>query len=110
MADLDSAIFGEAVRRLVEEFQPEEILLFGSWAWGQPDSGSDVDLMVIVPESDVAPTIRARRAYACLRGIDAPFDILVKTRAEVDHFRNVKASLEYKIVEEGKVVYGRPSS
>jgi len=44
-----------ATERLVAEFQPEEIYLFGSRAWGVPRSDSDVDLMVIVPHSDERP-------------------------------------------------------
>ena len=38
-----------ATQRLVAEFQPEEIYLFGSHAWGTPGQDSDIDLMVIVP-------------------------------------------------------------
>ena len=96
----------EITRRLVAEFQPEEIILFGSHAWGTPDEGSDVDLLVIVTDSEVRPTERAVRAYRCLRGVNVAKDILVKTRAEVERFRNVRASLESRILERGKVLYG----
>jgi predicted nucleotidyltransferase len=34
----------EIVRRLVNEFQPEAVYLFGSYAWGKPDKESDLDL------------------------------------------------------------------
>ena len=43
----------QAVERLKSEFQPEQIWLFGSHAWGTPTEDSDVDLMVIVPSSAV---------------------------------------------------------
>jgi predicted nucleotidyltransferase len=36
---------------LVDRFQPEQVLLFGSHAWGTPDQYSDVDLMVIISHS-----------------------------------------------------------
>ncbi len=99
METLDSDVLDEMVRRLVAEFQPEQIILFGSRAWGEPDEESGVDLLVIVSESDERPTQRAARAYHCLGGIGVPKDILVKTRAEVDKYRHVYASLECEILE-----------
>ena len=106
MKTLDPAKLNEMVRRLVAEFQPEQIILFGSWAWGQPEEDSDVDLMVIVSGCDEPPTDRASRAYRCLGSMHVPTDILVKTRAEAEKFRYVRASLERKVFEEGKVLYG----
>jgi len=63
-------------QKLVREFNPERIILFGSYAWGTPDRGGDVDLMVIV-----------------------------KTRDEFDFFQDVRASLEHKILKRGRVLY-----
>jgi uncharacterized protein len=102
-------VLDEVVNRLVREFDPEAIILFGSWAWGQPDAGSDFDVLVIVAASNEHPARRARRAYRCLGGIGVPVDVLVKTREEVERFRNVKASLEHKIFKEGKLLYERRS-
>ncbi|NQU24342.1 MAG: nucleotidyltransferase domain-containing protein [Candidatus Nealsonbacteria bacterium] len=106
MATLDTDILDEIVRRLVAEFQPEQIILFGSRAWGTPQGDSDVDLLVIVSESDDPPTQRARRAYRCLGDIDVSTDVLVKTRTETERFRHVPASLEHKILQQGKVLHG----
>jgi predicted nucleotidyltransferase len=107
MHTLEPSILDEMVRRLVAEFQPEQIILFGSHAWGEPTQGSDIDLFVIVPGSDERPIDRMHRAYRCVSGFDLPADVLVKTRAEADRYRNVRASLEYKVFHEGKVLYGR---
>jgi len=41
----------EIIQRLVEGLQPEQIILFGSYAYGQPTEGSDLDIMIIVSES-----------------------------------------------------------
>src|SRR6266581_8520741 len=100
-------LLAEMTRRLVAEFQPEQIILFGSHAWGTPNEDSDVDLLVIVSHSDEKPAQRAMRGYRCLRGLMVPTDILVKTRAEVERFRHVRASLERKMLERGRVLYGR---
>jgi len=34
-------------RRIVEAFAPEKIILFGSYAYGQPEFHSDIDLLVV---------------------------------------------------------------
>jgi predicted nucleotidyltransferase len=99
-------VLDEMVRRLVAEFQPEKIILFGSRAWGEPNEDSDIDLFVIVPDSDERPIQRMQRAHHCVSGLGASKDILVKTRAEAERYRHVRASLEYKVFEEGKVLYG----
>lgn len=96
----------EITRRLVAEFAPEQIILFGSHAWGHPDENSDVDLLVVVSESDQPPTRRAARAYGCLREIPVPLDILVKTREEVERNRHLPASLIHEVLARGRVVYG----
>ena len=36
-------------RQVAEHFQPEKIVLFGSYAWGTPHADSDVDILVIMP-------------------------------------------------------------
>lgn len=47
----DKGLLETATQRLVAEFQPEQIWLFGSHAWGTPDADSDIDLFVIVSQS-----------------------------------------------------------
>ena len=106
MVPIEAEILDEIVRRLVSEFDPQQIILFGSHAWGDPDTDSDLDLLVVVSDSSDPPTERAWRAHRCLHGIRVPMDILVKTRREFEYFRPVVASLEHRIAEEGKVLYG----
>lgn len=106
METLDSDTLHEITRRLAEEFDPEQVILFGSHAWGQPNAGSDVDILVIVAKSDEKPARRATRAYHALRGINIPTDILVKTRDEVERFQSVHSSLESEVLRRGKILYG----
>ena len=107
MKILPEEILKEMVNRLVGEFQPEKIILFGSYAWGTPNQDSDIDMLIIVPASNLPPVKRAIRAHQCLRELFVPKDILVKTRAEVERARRVYASLTSRILEEGKTLYGR---
>jgi len=106
MKTISQELLQEVTRRLVAEFKPEQVILFGSHAWGTPNEDSDVDLLVITGESQEKPAQRATRAYRSLRGLMIPTDILVKTRAEIDRYRHVNASLENEAMERGKVLYG----
>ena len=69
-----------AIRRLAQEiaerFQPERIILFGSYAYGKPNADSDVDLLVVMPAWNEIS--KAARIY---QSIDRPFtvDLLVRT-------------------------------
>jgi uncharacterized protein len=96
----------EITRRLTAEFHPEEVWLFGSHAWGEPREGSDLDLLVVVPQSDEPPVRRAQRAHRCLRGVEAALDVLVKTRADLERYRRVPSSLEALILRHGRLIYG----
>ncbi len=106
MKTLDTALLEEVTRRLVDEFHPEQIILFGSHAWGTPDDNSDVDVVVVVPNSDLSPHLRAAHAYRALRGLPIPVEVRVRTRTEFERYRSVPASLEHQIYEQGKRLYG----
>jgi predicted nucleotidyltransferase len=103
---IQSALLTETVERLKYEFQPEEIYLFGSHAWGTPTEDSDVDLMVIVPGSDERPIRRDQRAQACLGRLAVPADVLVRTRGEMNRYKHLRASLFHQVMNQGRKLYG----
>ncbi|MEW5717725.1 MAG: nucleotidyltransferase domain-containing protein [Chloroflexota bacterium] len=107
MKKVDDAVLQEVTRRLVDQFHPEQIILFGSYVWGKPTAGSDLDLLVIVRQSKLSDYERAVQGHRALRGMNIAKDVIVKTRAEFDFFRDVRASLEYKIARQGKLLYDR---
>ena len=106
MKTLDANLLQTATQKLVDEFQPEQIWLFGSHAWGTPTEDSDVDLMVIVSGSDEPSTRRSQRAHRCLRGLRMPKDVIVPTRAQVDRYKHLRASLFHQILAKGRKLYG----
>jgi uncharacterized protein len=107
MKEIPECLLEEITRRLVAEFDPEAIYLFGSHAWGEPTEDSDLDILVVVAW-DVSPTHQDFvRAHHSLSGLGVPVDVLVKTRARFDRFRLVRASLDYKIDREGRLLYER---
>ena len=106
MNTLSADMLESVTRRLVAEFDPEQIWLFGSHAWGTPREDSDLDLLVVVSQSDETPVRRAQRAHLCLIGLGVSKDVIVKTRAEVDRFRHLPSSLEAEIFAHGHLIYG----
>ena len=94
------------VQRVVEEFQPDRVILFGSHARGTADSNSDVDLLVVMPISGTKRSCQLdiRRA---LRKIRTPVDVIVTTPEDFEWRRKVVGTIEYPAVKEGKLVYAR---
>jgi predicted nucleotidyltransferase len=107
MKTINEDLLREVTRRLVELFQPEQVILFGSHAWGTPIADSDIDVMVIVTQSNLSDYERSVLGHRCLSGLDIAKDVVVRTRAEFDSLRDVRASLEHKIAHRGKVLYDR---
>ena len=90
-------------RRIADEFQPERVLLFGSYAWGAPTEDSDVDLLVILPFDGkaVAKSVEMRLK------IRPPFpvDLLVRTPEKIRERLALGDPFIRSILEEGKVLY-----
>ncbi|MBM3854870.1 MAG: nucleotidyltransferase domain-containing protein [Verrucomicrobia bacterium] len=68
---------------LVREFAPERVVLFGSYAYGEPNEHSDIDLLIVKPLADTptAEAIAIRRAWREVRrrGRPMPFDLVVES-------------------------------
>ena len=96
----------EMVRCLVERFDPEQIILFGSHARGTAGPDSDVDLLVILP---VLGSKRARQIEmrVALHDIRVPKDIIVVTPEEVARRRDIVGTIIRPALREGKVLYLR---
>jgi len=78
----------QIVQRIVEAFNPERIILFGSYAYGEPTPDSDIDLLVIM-ESDAHPVERERAISRLFLIRTFPMDILVRTPQEITERLNL---------------------
>ncbi len=96
----------EMVRRIVERFEPEKIILFGSHARGTATADSDVDLLVVMPVrgSRLEKTIEIRVAVHDIR---VPKDIVVTTPEDFAWRKDIVGTLERPVMREGKVLYAR---
>jgi uncharacterized protein len=102
-------LIDKIVQQLVKSLHPEQIILFGSYAYGDPHQDSDLDLLIVVKASDKASHQRAQQAYRSLRPLclTMPVDLNVMTQAEVEAKRTVLSSLISRAVNYGKVLYDR---
>jgi len=96
----------EIVHRLAEVFSPVRIYLFGSKARGDAKSGSDYDLLVIVPDDASEQRRQSRHGYEKMRGIGAAVDIVIWRETSFQRRARVVASLPATVLREGKLVYG----
>ena len=106
MKYIPAELLEEIVRRLVEGLRPEKIILFGSHAYGKPNEASDIDLLVVVSESEEPRHRRARKAYSYLRGLTAPTELIVLTQQEIEQAASMPASLVNQAIQRGRVLYG----
>ncbi len=101
------AVIRRFARRVAARFQPEKIILFGSYAYGTPHADSDVDLLVVMParnQHDQAVRIRWE--------VPAPFpmDLIVRTPKNL-HWRLEEGdSFHTEIVTKGKVLYEKDNA
>ncbi len=96
----------EAVHRIVTELHPEKVILFGSYAYGNPTPDSDVDLMVIM-ETKEKGNDRSWTVSRLLIPRQFPVDILVKTPAEIDSALSKGDFFIKEILTRGQVLYER---
>jgi predicted nucleotidyltransferase len=95
-----------AARKIVDAVQPERIVLFGSFAYGNPTPDRDVDLLVIM-ESQLRPHARAIQISEILDPRPFPVDIIVRTPAEIEERLRIGDCFVREIVNKGKVLYER---
>jgi predicted nucleotidyltransferase len=105
--DIPMSAIRRFARQIADRFHPDKIILFGSYAYGQPHQESDVDLLVVMPASnEINQSIRLTLAF------EPPFslDLIVRTP------ENLRSGLEEgdwflrEIVAKGKVLYEKADS
>ena len=100
--DIPMSAIRRYARQIAERFQPDKIILFGSYAYGTPHADSDVDLFVVMPaRNELDQAFRIRVA------LPAPFpmDLLVRTPKQLQWRLAERESFSTEIVTKGKVLY-----
>lgn len=103
---ISSDILNRATERLVEQFHPERIILFGSHARGTADEHSDVDFLVISSFEGKRRTVLVAMDRA-LRKMGFARDIVLLTPEEFERDRHIPGTVARPASREGKILYER---
>lgn len=95
-------------KKLVKEYKPEKIILFGSRAYGKPTRGSDFDVFII-KHTRRNPLDRIRDVSRIFGLRDFSLDVIVRTPAELRRRLREGSFLYQEIVSKGRVLYEKPS-
>jgi len=105
MIALSTDLEKEIVRRLVDALHPVKIYLFGSHAHGKPDRHSDVDLLIVVRDTETPYRELTYRGHRSLSEMLIPVDLLVFTTAEVQKWSTVPCNIIHTVVQKGRLIY-----
>ena len=93
-------------RHIAKKFNPEEIILFGSHAYGKPTEWSDVDLLVVMetPKGEMETILEI---VDSLPDVLVSVDILARSRKVIKKRQSLGDRFMIEIVKKGKVLYAR---
>jgi len=94
----------EITNRIINNFKPQKIILFGSYANGTPNEDSDLDLLII-KDSDLPPRTQNREVRKIISGLKIPVDVIVKTSKEFETYKDIIGTIIYPANKFGKVIY-----
>ncbi|MBK6608675.1 MAG: nucleotidyltransferase domain-containing protein [Leptospiraceae bacterium] len=96
----------EIVNKISKHYFPEKIILFGSYAKGNPELSSDLDLFII-KDSALPRYKRSIEVRRLLFGSMIPIDLLIYTPKEIENQKDRKYSFVREVLNTGRVVYER---
>ena len=108
MVPVTDELMERMVQAIVDEVDPEQVILFGSRARGDEHESSDIDL-IVVEAAPFGPE-RSRhkelvRLYHALSGFHVPADVLVYSYEDVAYWRDSLNHVLARALREGKVLH-----
>lgn len=98
----------EIVEIIATGYNPEKIILFGSYASGKPKEDSDLDLFII-KETNLPRPERTVQVRKMLFGTKVPIDLIVFTPKEIEESKENKYSFINEVLKTGKTLYEQAS-
>lgn len=96
----------ELVKEIAQNYQPEKIYLFGSYANGTPTKDSDIDLFII-KETDKRRIERSWEVREGIKNYINSMDIIVYTPNEIKEAMDYVVNIGKIAVKTGKLMYER---
>ncbi len=99
----DDTLIAEAARLLAEAAPEAQVFLFGSYARGTADEGSDLDFLVVEPRVE-DPIEESFRLRAAIRDLELFADVVVVSESELERWRDVEGTLIHAALCEGRLL------
>ena len=98
--------------KIIEKFAAKKIILFGSYAYGVPNKDSDIDLIVVLNDTNLPKTFKEKMKYQLLVrnsiiniNKKIPIDLIVYTKPMYKKFNELGSMFSVEISQKGKVLY-----
>lgn len=94
------------VKRIVAHFHPDRIILFGSYAFGDPKQDSDLDLLIVMPVEG-SRRKKANEIDLVLADRTLPLDLIVVTPEQFENQRDIIGTIVREAALQGRTIYER---
>jgi len=100
---IPQVVIRRLARHIAKEFKPQKIILFGSYARGDPRPESDVDLLIVMNTKlkEGQQSLKIRRSLGVMFGLD----LIVRTPKRLSQRLKMGDSFLQDVIKEGKVLY-----
>lgn len=96
-------------KRIVENYDPEKIILFGSYAWGKPNKDSDFDLLIVKKGKGKKSFLTEQQKIRKIIDGEIAADILIATPKEVQKRLDLGDFFFKDIIQKGRYFYDKTS-
>ena len=107
MVEMNKDVFEKRLKevtvKIFNEFKPEMIVLFGSWAWGKPNIDSDVDLLIVKETTDTRTLARNIDRLVFPRSF--PLDLIVINPQDMERRKELNDLFIKDILTRGRVLH-----
>jgi predicted nucleotidyltransferase len=104
----------EEMTERLKELKPHKVILFGSYATGNPTEDSDLDVAVILDSNDFVKSYaeKMERWHPVAKAVrevhhQIAMDIIVYSKAEIDYLKEKESDFVKEIESTGKILYER---
>jgi len=97
----------EIVEKIKKEYQPKKVILFGSYAYGEPTEDSDLDILIVTERClDHGESYKMQQRL--LRDFSVPVQLICVSDEEFEETKNIIGGVTYPASKYGEVLYEKP--
>lgn len=108
MSEITQQVSNQVAARIAAALRPKRIYLFGSRAGKSYGIGSDLDLLIVMPDNSGSTLDLTLQAYRATRGLPIARDIIVDHESVFNQRCEWASSIEKEVIKSGRLIYGEP--